>query len=198
MELLDPQSRHYRQIEFASYVRRALEVFVQFLLERGVSGTDCNLFREWAEEGVVCALKGAVTVRGGMHLARDISELLNMAASSEQWYLTGGTNRQRTGTRLGHVHGDRVFVFPQAAVDLLRSLYPGSYPELTVPLASEAIQNSGWVRVRPDGKRTVPKRIDGRLVRVWDLPSTFASTPGIADREAIERADAAVADWYRS
>lgn len=78
------------------------------------------------------------------------------------------------GEVVGRRADDRIYIVPAAAIRLLERR--GSSPTaraMTAALASAELLVSG-----ADGASTVPKRVHGRMVRVWDLPASFLEDGG--------------------
>lgn len=71
---------------------------------------------------------------------------------------------------LGRVVGDRLHVIPSAARSLM---FITGKPMPSALAFGRSLGDAGWITRGPDGAWTVPRRIGGNLVRVWDLPAEF-------------------------
>lgn len=71
---------------------------------------------------------------------------------------------------LGRVVGDRLYVIPHAARDLVLS---SGRTTAGVGVFSRSLGAEGWIKRAADGAWTEVRRIDGKLTRVWDMPTEF-------------------------
>lgn len=71
---------------------------------------------------------------------------------------------------LGRVVGDRLYVIPHAARDLVLS---SGHTTAGVGVFSRSLGAEGWIKRAADGAWTEVRRIDGKLTRVWDMPTEF-------------------------
>lgn len=71
---------------------------------------------------------------------------------------------------LGRVVDGRLHVIPKATRQLVVS---SGHTTASTAAFSRALAGEGWIERAADGAWTVPRRIDGKLTRVWDLPADF-------------------------
>lgn len=72
---------------------------------------------------------------------------------------------------LGRMKGARAYIVPSAVRQLMLQ-HTGQHPN--PHSMGRALGQAGWLE-RSDGAWTVPRRIDGKLLRVWNLPVAFVS-----------------------
>lgn len=71
---------------------------------------------------------------------------------------------------LGRMKSGRIYVVPAAARAVLERDRISSATPIEI---SRALESAGWLSRESDGSMTVPRRIDGKLMRVWNLPPSF-------------------------
>ncbi|ODU05074.1 MAG: hypothetical protein ABS81_08600 [Pseudonocardia sp. SCN 72-86] len=71
---------------------------------------------------------------------------------------------------LGRLKSGRLYAIPTAA----RAILERDRITAATPIEiSRALEAAGWLSREADGSMTVPRRIDGKLTRVWNLPPSF-------------------------
>lgn len=71
---------------------------------------------------------------------------------------------------LGRLVDGRLYVIPHAARDLVLS---SGHTTAGVGVFSRSLGAEGWIKRAADGAWTEVRRIDGKLTRVWDMPTEF-------------------------
>ena len=70
---------------------------------------------------------------------------------------------------LGRQKSGRLYLVPSAARELLAEAGRRDTPIQI----SRSLLAAGWLRPETDGSMTVPRRIDGKMIRVWNLAPSF-------------------------
>lgn len=108
--------------------------------------------------------------------ARDLAARIRqtvLTAIADGW--AGLTPAEGVLVDLGRHKSGRLYIIPSAVRELLtRADVIASPVEI-----SSALGEAGWLAPAPDGAWTVPRRIDGKLMRVWNLPPSFLGQSGL-------------------
>jgi hypothetical protein len=81
----------------------------------------------------------------------------------------------QSAVELGRVKGDRVFIIPSAARELVRR---HQVVDAGARWIGRALGQAGWIDGPSDGAWTVFRRLDGKGTRVWNLPISFIEGTG--------------------
>lgn len=145
-----------------------LELMGELLRQR--SAVDVEEFLAWGHGSLprTRATTGLQIDSGQTHRLQLVGELQRVLVDDIRQG-RASLDEDGVGQVIGRYAGDRIYVVPAAAIKLLErrgSSYTAR--EMSAALASEGLLGSG-----ADSARTVPKRVHGRLMRVWDLPAGF-------------------------
>ncbi|MCB1298396.1 MAG: hypothetical protein KDB08_05380 [Microthrixaceae bacterium] len=101
-------------------------------------------------------------------LADEIRAAIRTSLANDRARL-GATTEEEQLIDLGRLKGARAYIVPSAVRQLMHG-HAGLSP--TAHSMGRALGQAGWLELS-DGAWTVPRRIDGRLRRVWNLPAAF-------------------------
>lgn len=189
----DPGLRD-RLTEAAVAADHGIILMLRMLTSAGVLDRDeATEFHTWAEAGIreAVGLQDATSGDPAEQLLGYIREALSSGAAhlttdsgdvpenpnAFGWATRGvGENAiwASTGPRLGVIRGDRVFLIPSTTIGIANQVSQRAdetFSETAVSISSALVAH-GWLTVDGSGKRAVGRRINGSLVRVWDIPLT--------------------------
>lgn len=158
------------QVRFTAYAMRGIELFAQFV--EAEYPTSAGLARDlvsWGHAGLWEALNDSANVDSGGRILRLLWETLQDESPDRGWYILGRDAPDHSGECVGLLKGSRLYLIPQRAVGVLRSRYPDRAEEIDSRSVGAALEASRLLAVGGDGGRSVPRRIDGKLIRAWDV-----------------------------
>ncbi len=143
-----------------------VEMFNRFLAQRGLDPLrdEVPLDRIRQRAVAVKAHRVASGEPGLVTLMRDV--LRDAVATGEARLEPDGSGR----IVLGRVAGDRLYISASEGRDLV--LRTG-HTTASRAVFTRSLVDDGWVEPGRDGAGTVPRRIDGKMTRAWDLPTSF-------------------------
>lgn len=181
-----------RLTEAATSADHGIRLMLRMLKTTGaLTAEEANDFYQWAEGGIYQAIAMQDAASGDP--AEQLLGYLREALSSGAAHLTDekgelpenagafgwsvkGTGQYATwnanGPRIGVIKGDRVYLIPSTTIGVAMQVAARAdetFAETSVSISS-ALHAHGWLEVDKSGKRGVGRRIDGALVRVWDMP----------------------------
>lgn len=158
------------QVRFAAYSMRGIELFARFIEAEYPGSADlARELVEWAHVGLWEALNDSANVDDGGRLLRLLWETLQDESSGRCWYVLGRDTPDARGECIGLVKGSRLYLIPQRTVTLLRERYPDRADGIDSRSVGAALEESRLLAVGGDGGRSVPRRINGKLIRAWDV-----------------------------
>lgn len=181
-----------RLTEAAMTADHGIRLMLRMMRTSGALTVDeANTFYTWAEAGIYEAIAMQDSAAGDP--AEQMLSYLREALASGAGHLTvddGGRPQNPggvgwvvkgsgdfaqwtpSGPRIGMIKGDRVYLIPSTAIGVanqVASRADETFAETAVSISS-AMTARGWLEVDKSGKRSVGRRIDGSLIRVWDMP----------------------------
>ena len=109
-------------------------------------------------------------LRSEPHLAGEIRTAIRTGLANNRARL-GEVAEKEQMIDLGRMKGTRAYIVPSAVRQLMLQ-HTGQHP--TPHSMGRALGQAGWLE-RSNGGWTVPRRIDGKLLRVWSLPVAFVT-----------------------
>ena len=186
-----------RLIEAAMAADHGIKLMLRMMVSTGaMTSAMANSFYQWAEGGIYEAVALQDSAAGDP--AEQLLGYLREALASGAGHLTnddGGTPENASGlgwtfrgkgeygqyvpngARLGIIKFNqagqrRVYLLPSVAIGAAQAVAnraDETFAETNVSISS-ALAAHGWLEVDKSGKRGVGRRIDGQLMRVWDIP----------------------------
>ncbi len=114
--------------------------------------------------------------RMDVQVISDIQSVIRAALISGEAVLEAPSVEGQDAVELGRVKGDRVLIIPSAARQLLQRHQVRNVGPKTI---GRALGQAGWIERPIDGAWTVFRRLDGKGMRVWNLPLSFLEGTGV-------------------
>lgn len=157
-------------VRFAAYSMRGIELFARFIEAEHPGSADlARALVSWAHAGLWEALNDAANVDDGGRLLRLLWETLQDQSPDRGWYIRDRDAPDARGECIGLLKGSRLYLIPQRTVSLLRERYRDRADGIDSRSVGAALEASRLLAVGGDGGRSVPRRIDGKLIRAWDV-----------------------------
>jgi hypothetical protein len=185
-----------RLTEAAMTADHGIRLMLRMMRTSGALTIDeANTFYSWAEAGIyeAIAMQDSAAgdpaeqllgylreglASGAGHLTAEDGTVPDNAGGIG-WVVKGsGDYAQWTpsGPRLGMIKrddkGDRVYLIPSTTIGVANQVAgraDETFSETAVSISS-AMTARGWLKIDKSGKRSIGRRIDGNLMRVWDMP----------------------------
>jgi hypothetical protein len=132
------------------------------------------------QQAMIDALAPTMRARGRQrpeaHAAKSTDQSGQLLADA----LASGTSLERDGTIvsdgrvIGVLRGDRALLDPSSTLRLFSDQTGLSHLDRRAHY-TQLLLALGWLRPAKDGKSTRPFRIDGKVQRAWDLPSSLVT-----------------------
>lgn len=186
-----PEGVKGRMVEAAVAADHGASLMMRMMVDReALTRSEANEFLRWARDGIYEALSlQEVQSDAGAQLVRYLREALISNAAHltlpdgsepEDAETMGWTHRGQaphdqwfpSGPRIGVVDVDRIYLFPSTVLGVANTIASRSgetFTETTVSVSS-ALLSRGWVKPDSAGKRSTARRINGQVLRVWDIP----------------------------
>lgn len=185
-----------RLTEAAIAAEHGINIMLRMLREfRAITLEEARDFHKWAEAGIyeAIALQDSAAGDPAEQLLGYVREALSSGVahlttddgslpanpSAHGWAMKGSgeyASYQASGQRIGIIKGEgieaRVYLIPSVTIGAANQVAQRAdetFAETSVSISS-ALAARGWLEVDKSGKRAVGRRIDGALIRVWDIP----------------------------
>lgn len=180
-----------RMVEIAVAADHGASLMVRMMVARkALARTEANEFLRWLRDGIYEALSlqesqsdaaaqlmrylREALISNAAHFSRPDGSLPD-DAQTMGWICRGQAPNDQwvpSGPRIGVVDNDRIYLFPSTVLGIANTVAARSgetFTETSVSISS-ALLSRGWVTSDSSGKRAVPRRINGQVMRVWDIP----------------------------
>ncbi|UFU16059.1 hypothetical protein LQK89_17710 (plasmid) [Curtobacterium sp. C1] len=133
------------------------------------------------QQAMIDALAPTMRGRGQQRPEQHTAESARREGQLLAEALASGTSLQHDGTIvsdgriIGVLRGDRALLDPSSTLRLFSNPTGLSQPDQRTHY-TQLLLTLGWLRPAKDGKSTRPFRINGKVQRAWDLPSSLVAS----------------------